>query len=204
MADGLSLPNSCVHSRNAVLDFASGMNDQSHRVVNPDYSRAVLDAVPLPIFVVDNDVRIVDCNVTAGKMLGPAPESLIRRQGGEVLHCVHSKGVGESCGCDPACKDCVVRNAVQAAHRGESTTREKVRLESVTGNEIKEVDLLVTCHPFTYEGRQLALLILEDISELVALRSLLPICAKCKKNPRRPSLLAFDGALPLHALERGL
>ena len=149
--------------------------------MNPDYSRAILDAVPLPIFVVDKDVRIVDCNVTAAKMLGPDPELIIRRQGGEVLHCVHSKGVGESCGCGPECNDCVVRNAVQAAYLGQSITREKTRMEFVTGSEVKAADLLVTCHPFTYAGRRLALLILEDVSELMALRSLLPICAKCKK-----------------------
>jgi len=39
----------------------------------------------------------------------------------------------------------------------------------------------VTTAPFTYEGQPLVLLALEDVSELVALRGLLPICANCKK-----------------------
>lgn len=40
---------------------------------------------------------------------------------------------------------------------------------------------LVTASPSNYDGQRLVLLALEDISELLALRSLLPICANCKK-----------------------
>jgi hypothetical protein len=44
-----------------------------------------------------------------------------------------------------------------------------------------KTSFLVTSSPFNHQGQRLVLLALEDISELVALRRLLPICAKCKK-----------------------
>ncbi len=44
-----------------------------------------------------------------------------------------------------------------------------------------EVFLLVTTAPLHHEGASYVILILEDISELVEARRLIPICANCKK-----------------------
>ena len=38
----------------------------------------------------------------------------------------------------------------------------------------------MTTAPFSHEDKPLVLLILEDISELMKLKSILPICANCK------------------------
>ena len=53
-------------------------------------------------------------------------------------------------------------------------------MELVMGDRPVEIYLLVTTAPFTYQGRSLVILILEDISELMELKSILPICAQCK------------------------
>jgi hypothetical protein len=44
-----------------------------------------------------------------------------------------------------------------------------------------EMHLLVTTAPFPYQDESLVLLILEDISEFIKLKSIVPICAYCKK-----------------------
>jgi hypothetical protein len=54
-------------------------------------------------------------------------------------------------------------------------------MDITRGGKTTEVFFLVTTVPFDYDERRLVLVILEDISELVALRSMLPICANCKK-----------------------
>jgi hypothetical protein len=46
---------------------------------------------------------------------------------------------------------------------------------------VVEINLLVTTAPFAYQDDSLVLLILEDISELMELRRIVPICAYCKK-----------------------
>ena len=46
---------------------------------------------------------------------------------------------------------------------------------------VKEIDLLVTASPFGHDGTSYVFLLLEDVSELVRLRSLLPVCAWCRK-----------------------
>lgn len=48
-------------------------------------------------------------------------------------------------------------------------------------DHIQEVYLLVTTAPFQYEAGSFAVLILEDIGEIIELKRILPICANCKK-----------------------
>ena len=146
-----------------------------------DRSRMLFDAVPLPIFLVDGDIRILDFNPAAGRLLDQDREVVLKRRGGEAMHCLHSQDVPEGCGRGPYCVDCVLRNGVIRSLQTGEKARERTVLEQHEGSVTRTVDLMVTTAPVTVEGRQLALLILEDISELVQLRRLLPICSKCKK-----------------------
>ena len=147
-----------------------------------DFMRNLFDALPSALFVVDEDVRIQFWNEAAALLLGPNPEQAYRKRGGEVLHCIHATDVPGGCGRGDYCKDCVVRQSVNESFRGNKTFRGKTRMElQGSDNLITEVYVLVTAAPFAYEGKSFALLALEDISELIQLRSILPICAGCKK-----------------------
>lgn len=46
---------------------------------------------------------------------------------------------------------------------------------------IQRMYALITTSPFFYQGGRLVLLVLEDINEIIELRKMIPICAKCKK-----------------------
>jgi hypothetical protein len=48
------------------------------------------------------------------------------------------------------------------------------------GKGTREISLLLTTAPLEYRGDQFVLLILQDISELIELKGILPICAHCK------------------------
>jgi PAS domain-containing protein len=143
--------------------------------------RVIFDAIPSPVFVVEQDVRVVDYNTAASALTAADPEFIIRRRGGEVLHCLHALETPEGCGRAPACSDCIVRNSVNKAFGGGTVVRVRARLALLRGDQVTELYLLVTTVPFESSGRQLVLLILEDISELIALRGIVPICAGCKK-----------------------
>jgi len=145
-----------------------------------DFNRVVYDAVPAPILVVDQDVVIIDHNLAAGELLATLGGEKGRRAG-EALHCLHASETPQGCGRSPSCPDCVVRGSVNACFQRGGVTRQKARLDLCGGDEPAPAYLLVTAAPMEYQGRGLALLILEDIGELVELRRLLPICARCKK-----------------------
>jgi nitrogen fixation/metabolism regulation signal transduction histidine kinase len=146
-----------------------------------DFLRAVLDANPDFMFVVDEDVRIIEFNRAAGQFLSVGRDQVLRRRGGDVLHCLHSTETPDGCGRAPYCQTCVVRNSVKEAFQGQAVVRRKNRLELVSAGNKKRIHVSITASPFRYEEKQLALLVIEDISELEEIRRIIPICAKCKK-----------------------
>jgi len=146
-----------------------------------DFYRAILDGIPSPVFVVEDDVCIVDFNSVAGKMLSTDRELVIRRRAGEVLHCVHSTDVPEGCGRGPVCSDCVVRNSVNKAREGGKVTRQMVKMEMVNEGKQTEALLLLSASPLVYNHQNMSMVVLEDISEVATLRGILPICSNCKQ-----------------------
>jgi PAS domain-containing protein len=145
------------------------------------FLREVFDSIPAMLLVVDEDVRILHLNATASAGLGLNIRDIHHKRGGEALHCVHENDAAEGCGRGEACRDCIIRNAVNNAVAGGKTFRKAARMELLSGGTKTEIHLLVTAAPFRFEGNTYVLLTLENISELVQLKSLLPICMNCKK-----------------------
>jgi hypothetical protein len=150
-----------------------------HLFENDVFLMSTFNAIPFPMMVVDDDVRILFWNSAAFRLMGN--EEMLQQRGGVVLHCIHSKDVEEGCGYGAHCKTCVVRNSVSEASRGNKVYRKKTIMERKIGENVIETPFLVTTSPFIYDNRSLTLLILEDIRELMEIGSLLPICANCKK-----------------------
>jgi PAS domain-containing protein len=131
------------------------------------YFRAIFDAIPQPTFVVDGDVKIHDFNTAAECYLGPEPSTALRRRGGEALHCINSEAHG--CGLAEPCKQCVIRESVRSAVRGESTNRKKHRAKLRVDGGTTEIELLVTAALLPYTDAPRAVLVLENVTEILAL-----------------------------------
>jgi hypothetical protein len=143
--------------------------------------RAIFNAIPIPAFVVDDDVRILELNGAAVQFCGQNREGVYRRRGGEVFHCLHSADVPEGCGKGPVCADCVIRNAVAKCLEGQTISRRVMHLQLAPELEAKDLQILITASPIEDRGEKLALVMLEDITELSNLKSLIPTCMVCKK-----------------------
>ena len=141
------------------------MNRVAVQFLDQGFHRMLFDAMPMPVFVVDEDVRILECNAAAVRLFGPDKQAIIKRRGGEVLHCVHAKEVPEGCGRAPVCPDCPVRKAVQAASRGRRVTRQNAQMELVAGGKTAKVDFQISCSAFTYERFTFILLVLEGLND---------------------------------------
>ena len=81
------------------------------------FHRMLFDAMPMPVFVVDEDVTILEYNTAASKLLAKGRQEWLGRRSDHVLHCVHSEDVAEGCGHGPACLDCVLRESVRCQPR---------------------------------------------------------------------------------------
>lgn len=141
---------------------------------------ALFDAYPAATLLVDADVRVEHINDSARQLLGSV--SNLNRRGGELLHCVHSDEHPQGCGHAKACEDCVVRGSVAAALGSGAVRRKRAFMQvKEADGQVSEVYLLVSAAPLQVEGRQLCIVTLEDVTELVNLRSVVSLCAHCSR-----------------------
>jgi len=141
------------------------------------FLRTILDALPTPVFVIDETMTVMDMNTAARKFY----KAEVRTRAGKILHCIHTEKDLVKCGTPGCCNDCIIQNATQAAISGHGIMRRKSHMQIMQNGETKDVHLLVTTTPVDHQGQKLALLILEDMTEITELKALLPICASCKK-----------------------
>ncbi len=144
------------------------------------YCRALLDAIPLPIFVVDQDIRIEAVNEAAASAFSLVAGAPPKERAGDVLHCINSLDAPAGCGSGSECGKCVIRNSVAETFRGGRVSRRRMKWR-LAGDHPRSFELLITTSPVTAHAQPLALLILEDITETTRLHDIIPICARCKK-----------------------
>lgn len=143
--------------------------------------RVLFDAIPAFVFAVDEDVRVLEYNKAAAALVGPDRRVVLSKRGGDVMHCLHSTDAREGCGRGPACRDCAIRNAVREAIQGKGVVRRRVKLELIQEGRCSEVHALLSVSPFERNETRMAILVIEDISEIMELQRMLPICARCKR-----------------------
>lgn len=144
------------------------------------YLRDVVNAIPSPVFVLDDEARIRDANTAAIEYVGDISKVIEQHFCGVVLHCANARGSDEKCGTTEFCPDCVVRN-LSTHVQANKVVRRKGKMAIIDGDKVREMHYLVTVAPFTHKESSLVLLTLEDITELVELKQIIPICAYCKK-----------------------
>ena len=112
----------------SILNVDGGDAMDQEILANPGFMAEILDAYPAPTLIVDEDVRVLFASRAAREYLGldrDALQSVVLQRGGHALHCVNAEAVPEGCGRAPACKECVVRNSVQAAFRTRAVQRSR-------------------------------------------------------------------------------
>jgi PAS domain-containing protein len=174
----LALDNAALKAKTA--SFGS-LNTQLALMNERTLLRAVFDALPSLVFVVDRDVQIQEYNAAAAELMMAERETILRRRAGEILHCIHADEVPEGCGRSSLCKDCIIRSSVNRAFAGNRVVRRRARIELIRNGSKREMYGLVTVSLFAFEGKDHALLVIEDISEIAALYRMIFICPVCGK-----------------------
>jgi len=148
-------------------------------LVGDDFFETIIDTIPIPIFVADNEVRILGYN-SASIPLFESEDHLLRMECGDAFNCINSKNASNGCGAGELCKKSVIRNSVNKSYRGSRVEKARTQMKFVRGDEIKEIQMLVTTAPLKFGGELFVLVVLEDVTELMELRSLIPVCSYCK------------------------
>ena len=141
---------------------------------------AILNEIPIATLIVDADVKIQFMNSEAKGLIDSKTEFFDRR-GGEVLKCIYSAVHELGCGHAEECKSCLVRNSINKAATGKKTHKEQTVLKLKSDEKEVLFHALITTTPFKHNDKELFILMLENINDLVSLKEIIPICCNCKK-----------------------
>jgi hypothetical protein len=141
--------------------------------------RPLLDAIPSVVFITDGDVRIVEANRAARVWLGHAIEQQPNERGGDLLHCIFARDSQDGCGTTEYCPACVIRKSVEAVKLGRLAPRRVAHMILDTADGSEDRWFQVSASALALEGRELVMLVLEDVSQLAELRELIPFWPCC-------------------------
>jgi len=138
-----------------------------------------MDAVPSPVFVIDQQARIELVNKYA-----QGQENLLQaythlERMGNVMGCINALSCTDGCGGSRNCSDCPIRKAVGDAAAGKNVFRNQAVFQLLADGQYAPVHLWITVSLLHFDGRDLIVLILEDVDELVKDTGLVPICESC-------------------------
>jgi hypothetical protein len=70
----------------------------------------------------------------------------------------------DGCGESKACKNCVIRNSVRKSYNDIKANREQTEIQLIKGNNIEQIQMVVTTEPLQYNDELYVIVILEDIT----------------------------------------
>ena len=139
---------------------------------NDDFLNTILDKIPFPIFLMDDDVRIHVYNLAAISLIDFELYRVNKVGCGDAFYCVYS--MPDGCGEGEACKECVIRNSVRKSYGGSKVVREKTDIQLVRGDKVEQIQMFVTTEPLKYNDELCVIVILENIIARKKLRCILP------------------------------
>ncbi len=145
------------------------------------FYRNVVEAIPLPVFLVDDQLHIYRLNQAAIDLSWLDPAALLREQGKEILQCLLHADSKEGCGQGASCADCVVRNSALECLAGGTVCRHNIKFEATISGMKREMRVTVTVAPIPDEDGNVVLMVLEDMMAVTQLKEFIPICMCCKK-----------------------
>ena len=128
-------------------------------------SRKLLDAVPSPLLIINEDWQVVYAN--------PAVRALVDKDGkanvkglseGEPFHCVHARRHLQDAGKHECCKICGVARVLSLSLKGQESC-EDCRLDCELTGTATNLNLRVWATPLTFKGENYSILSLADISD---------------------------------------
>ncbi|MBN1849289.1 MAG: sigma 54-interacting transcriptional regulator [Deltaproteobacteria bacterium] len=134
------------------------------------FLKNLFEAIPCGVLVVDGDRRVKAINNVVERTFGLTMAEALNKRGGEALRCIHSETSPEGCGYADECQECQVRKTALEALSGMKIHRHKAKAQLWMDGKICDLQFLISAAPVEHNGEKLAIVLLEDITELNNLR----------------------------------
>jgi PAS domain-containing protein len=127
----------------------------------------IVDNAPMMIMIVDIDRRIQTFNRAVLEFTGLTPREIMGLRCGLAFKCGNSTENPQGCGFSSRCNDCRIWDAVRRTiDNGERCLRVEAVVPTLDSNGNGEKILLVSTAPIRAYGKSLALVFLEDFTEV--------------------------------------
>lgn len=140
---------------------------------DPRLGASILEALPHPTFLVDAERRVVHANAAGRGLFGAEPGATLA----SALGCAEAAASG--CGSRPSCSGCVIVEVVRRALAGERARVRAFLLRTGADGKPADLHLLVAGSPFQFGGAAHALLVLEDVDQILADPGVVRVCGAC-------------------------
>lgn len=155
----------------------SAMTSLQHELFSEGVvSRALLDAVPNPLLIINEDWRIVYANPAVRSLIDKGGEPQVKGLSeGEAFHCVHTRHSLQEAGNNECCRICGVARVLSMSLQGK-TASEDCHLDCELTGTASNLDLRVWATPVEFNNERFSLLSLVDISDKFRREMLEKIC----------------------------
>ena len=133
----------------------------------------LFESAPFSVAVFDGEFRVRMANRFFKQVFQDSATADLDVRAGEILHCSQAVANPGVCGTMEDCLGCQIRIPVLGALEGRTTTRQRCTFERQDQGLVQQLTLLVSAAPITHRDESMAVVILEDITELSGLRDLL-------------------------------
>lgn len=142
---------------------------------------ALLNAIPMPVFIVDENLVINNINNAAEDIFNLKKARVMHDRWGSALKCVNSSDNANGCGNSAECEDCIIRHSIAECFNGFPIIQRKTSIKlNTVGFELGS-ELLITVNQIINSKHVLALFMIEDMNKLSLVNMTVSICMHCKK-----------------------
>lgn len=128
-------------------------------------SRKLLDAVPSPLLIINEQWQVVYANKAVINLIdGPNSDNPIGFKEGEAFHCVHYLQNDKESGRHPSCQVCGVARLLSRSLKGEDVSKD-CHITCGLSEAVASLDIRVLATPLEFHGDHFSILSLVDISE---------------------------------------
>jgi len=119
------------------------------------------------IFLADSEARIYNFNDAFRTLFYKQEDQLLKELCGNAMGCVFAEEEGKDCGSTSNCKSCILRECILKSFTEKVPVyKERMTRQFYINDEVIEKHFIFTTKYITYQGQEMILVIVDDITEL--------------------------------------
>jgi len=135
---------------------------------NNNFIKILVDSLPCGFLVVDKDGRVQVVNNILERVLKVSKKAAVGKGTGNALGCLHVTDHPRGCGYGECCKDCEIPKLTFNSISTNQTQKTRAHFKILIDGQVRDLTILISASPFTFDDEVFCILIIEDLGRLKA------------------------------------